>query len=127
MGHAIGAAHANLDRPVLLVSGDGGFMMGGLNEFTTAVQTGADLIVVICNDQAYGAEYVQFTDRQMNPGISQFSWPSFSEVANSLGGVGITVGSSTDLDTAIQAIKARDCPLVIELLLDPASVPRLHL
>ena len=35
---AIGAAIAEPARPVVLFTGDGGFMMGGVNEFNTAVR-----------------------------------------------------------------------------------------
>jgi acetolactate synthase I/II/III large subunit len=74
-------------------TGDGGFMMGGVNEFNTAVRLGLDLIVIVCNDSAYGAEHIQFVDRDMDPGLSQFEWPSFAEVATALGGEGIRVQS----------------------------------
>ena len=55
---AVGAAVAAPDQPVVLFSGDGGFMMGGINEFNTAVRLGLDLIVIIANDSAYGAEHI---------------------------------------------------------------------
>ncbi|NOX72482.1 MAG: thiamine pyrophosphate-binding protein [Alphaproteobacteria bacterium] len=126
MGHAIGAACAKRDRPTVLVTGDGGFMMGGLAEFSTALRENLDLIVIICNDQAYGAEYVQFTDRQMDPAISEFNWPSFAKVAIAMGGQGVSVGSDDDLEVAVAAIKSRKGPLLIDLRLDPATVPRME-
>lgn len=123
---AIGAAHARPDTPVVVFTGDGGFMMGGLAEFNTAVRTGRDLIVVVCNDGAYGAEHIQFRDRQMDPGLSQFDWPSFAETATALGGTGVQVTSAADLDAAAAAIEARDRPLLIELKLDPDAIPRMR-
>ncbi|MFP4328630.1 MAG: thiamine pyrophosphate-binding protein, partial [Paracoccaceae bacterium] len=86
---AIGMSLAAPDRPVVLFSGDGGFMMSGVNEFNTAVRLNQDLIVIVCNDSAYGAEHIQFLDRSMDPGLSQFDWPSFAEVARALGGTGL--------------------------------------
>ena len=83
---AIGAGLAAPDRPVVMFSGDGGFMMGGINEFNTAVRLGLDLIVIVANDSAYGAEHIQFIDRKMDPSLTEFNWPSFAEVAQSLGG-----------------------------------------
>ncbi len=123
---AIGAGCAAPDVPVLHFTGDGGFMMGGLNEFNTAVRAKRDLIVVVCNDSAYGAEHIQFTDRDMNPGLSQFEWPSFAAIGTALGGTGVTVGSAADLDTAITAIATRDRPLLIELRLDADDMPRVR-
>lgn len=123
---AIGAAIAARDRPVALFTGDGGFMMGGVNEFSTAVRLDLDLIVIVCNDSAYGAEHIQFVDRDMDPGLAQFEWPSFADLATALGGQGTLVQSSEDLEAAIQAIEARDRPLLIELFLDPNDVPRMR-
>lgn len=124
---AIGAALADRTRPVVLFTGDGGFMMGGVNEFNTAVRLGLDLIVVVANDSAYGAEHIQFIDRAMDPGLTEFDWPSFAEVATALGGEGIAVASDADLDRALAAIPNRTRPLLIELKLDPEDVPRMRI
>ena len=124
---AIGAALADRTRPVVLFTGDGGFMMGGVNEFNTAVRLGLDLIVVVANDSAYGAEHIQFIDRAMDPGLTEFDWPSFAEVATALGGEGIAVASDADLDRALAAIPKRTRPLLIELKLDPEDVPRMRI
>lgn len=124
---AIGASFAAPDRPVVLFTGDGGFMMGGINEFNTAVRLKQDLIVIVCNDSAYGAEHIQFLDRRMDPGLAQFEWPSFANVATALGGRGICVRSAEDLEIATTAIETRDRPLLIELRLDPNDVPRMRI
>ena len=125
--HAIGACLAAPDRPVVLFTGDGGFMMGGINEFNTAVRLNQDLITIVCNDSAYGAEHIQFVDRDMNPSLAQFQWPSFANVATALGGQGILVENDVGLDAALQAIQTRDRPLLIELKLDPEDVPRMRI
>lgn len=124
---AIGAGLGAPDRPVVLFSGDGGFMMGGINEFNTAVRLGLDLIVIVANDSAYGAEHIQFLDRKMDPSLSEFHWPSFAEVATSLGGQGIEVRSNEQLEAAIEALGSRDRPVLIDLRLDPHDVPRMRL
>lgn len=127
MQQAIGAAHADPDRPVVLFMGDGGFMMGGVNEFNTAVRTNRDLVVIICNDSAYGAEHVQLLDRKMDPSLTEFNWPSFAEVANALGGRGVAVSSPAELEIAIEAIRDRHSPVIVELKLDPNQVPRMRM
>lgn len=123
---AVGAGLAAPDRSVVLFSGDGGFMMGGINEFNTAVRLGLDLIVIIANDSAYGAEHVQFVDRKMDPSLTEFHWPSFVDVAKSLGGDGIEVRSKEQLENALEALKHRKGPYLIELRLDPHDVPRMR-
>lgn len=96
MQQAIGVSHGAPDRPVVLFIGDGGFMMGGQNEFNTAVRTGCDLIVIVCNDSAYGAEQIQMLEKNMDPAITEFHWPSLAGIARSLGGEPITVITPTE-------------------------------
>ena len=88
---------------------------------------GLDLIVIIANDSAYGAEHIQFVDRKMDPSLTEFSWPSFAKIATSLGGQGFEVRSSEQLETALQAVGNRTGPLLIELRLDPADVPAMRI
>ena len=120
--YAIGAAFAAPDRPILLVTGDGGWMLGGMAEFNTAVRHELDLVVVVCNDGSYGAEHVQFRRKGLDPSLSLFSWPDFAPVAAALGGTGITVAAPADLAAMDAAIAARRGPLLIDLKLDPDAL-----
>jgi acetolactate synthase-1/2/3 large subunit len=124
MGAAVGAAAGHAD-PVILVCGDGGFMHGGLGEFTTAVRYGLDIIVVVCNDGGYGAEHVQFVDRDLDPSLSLFAWPEMAQLAEALGGEGLTVRGLGDLDRAAKSIATRTRPLLIDLRLDVNHIPPL--
>lgn len=123
MGNAIGAYLGAPDRPALLVVGDGGFMLGGLTEFNSAVRHGVDLVVVLINDGAYGAEHVQFRARELDPAISTFEWPDFGPVADALGGRGISVSNLAELDAALESIQERDRPVLIDIKVDPDRVP----
>jgi thiamine pyrophosphate-dependent acetolactate synthase large subunit-like protein len=122
MGHAIGAACGCSSRPVLLVAGDGGFMLGGLAEFNTAVRYGLDVIVAICNDGSYGAEEAQLRARGLDPAIARFCWPDLATVAASLGGEGMTVADRDDLRNLPAAIARRKGPLLIDARLDPDGI-----
>ena len=126
IGYAIGAAVAERGLPTLAVVGDGGFMLGGLTEFHTAVREKLDLIVVLCNDGGYGAEYLHFTDHGMDPSLALFDWPEFSEVATAMGGQGLIVRTQADLGAMQEAIRTRAYgkPLLIDLKLDPKTMPR---
>ena len=124
---SIGAAIADPDRPVVMFTGDGGFMMGGINEFNTAVRLGLNLTVIVANDSAYGAEHIQFLDRKMDPSLTTFDWPSFAEVATSLGGVGIQVTTIEELEAALVSLDGVKVPSLVELKLDPNDVPRMRI
>jgi len=51
---SIGAKFACPDRPVVSISGDGGFMFS-VQDLATAVQAKQDLVALVFNDQAYGS------------------------------------------------------------------------
>jgi len=123
---AIGMSVAKPQLPTCLFTGDGGFMMGGLNEFNTAVRLGLDLIVVVCNDSAYGAEHIQLKDKGLNPKTTEFTWPSFAAAAKSLGGDGYTIDSLSKLTEAADFIATRSRPILLDLRLDPLTVPRMR-
>jgi acetolactate synthase-1/2/3 large subunit len=123
LSYAIGASFAAHGRPVALVAGDGGFMLGGLIEFNTAVRYKVDLIVILCNDGSYGAEHIQYRERQMDPAIATFAWPDFEPVAMALGGHGITVRTQNDLERAAKVISSSSRPLLIDMKLDPDRMP----
>jgi thiamine pyrophosphate-dependent acetolactate synthase large subunit-like protein len=123
MAYAIGASAAEPELPVVLFVGDGGFMLGGLAEFNTAVRHGTRLIVVVCNDGSYGAEHVQLRAKQMNPGLILFDWPDFAPVAQALGGRGVTVRTPADLELVRAEIAKGGKPLLIDLKLDPDRMP----
>ena len=85
-------------------------MLGGLAEFSTAVRHKVDLIVVICNDGCYGAEYRKLAARDFETEHSLFDWPDFAPVADALGGVGCTVRSLDDLPYVEKVVTGRDHP-----------------
>jgi thiamine pyrophosphate-dependent acetolactate synthase large subunit-like protein len=74
------------------------------------------------NDGAYGAEYIQFRDKEMDPGIALFDWPDFAAVATALGGQGYTVRNLQELEEALSAIETRDRPVLIDIRIDPERV-----
>lgn len=126
IGYAIGGAVAQPQLPTVAVVGDGGFMLGGLTEFHTAVREKLDFIVVVCNDGGYGAEYLHFTDRDMDPGLALFDWPEFADIAETMGGCGLVVRTGADLEKARDFIRgrSRSQPILLDLKLDPRTMPR---
>ncbi|MEM9063626.1 MAG: thiamine pyrophosphate-binding protein [Pseudomonadota bacterium] len=120
---AIGAGVAARDRTLVLFAGDGGFMMGSLNEFHTLINEELDCIIIVANDSAYGAEHIQFARRQMDPAQSVLKWPEFTDLATAFGAQSYKVDSEAALDTAISSLEERQGTVLIELCLDPADMP----
>src|ERR1700683_4076615 len=123
VGTAVGASFGAPERPTLLVVGDGGFRMSGLSEFNTAVRYGRDLVVVVMNDGAYGAEHVHFRRRGMDPSITVFAWPEFAALAQALGGTGLTARNEAELAKALDSLTANPGAVLIDVKLDPDAVP----
>jgi acetolactate synthase-1/2/3 large subunit len=112
---AIGAAVALGDRPVLSVSGDGGFVMTA-QELATAVRYRLRVIALVHNDSAYGAikniqnrvHQGRFLDVDLNN-------PDFLQLAAAYGVPGRRVQRADELQAAVRESLKRDGPSVIEV------------
>ncbi len=129
MASSIGAAVGVPDRPAVFLVGDGGFMMGGLNELHTAVHNELDIIVVLFNDGSYGAEHVQLVNKQMDTSSSLHHWPDFAAVARALDVEAVSVRCIDDFANAEKAVVQRvpGRPVLIEIAIDPevsSRIPR---
>ncbi|MBS0468767.1 MAG: thiamine pyrophosphate-binding protein [Proteobacteria bacterium] len=124
IGHAIGAAVALPDVPVLAFIGDGGFMMGGINEVFNIRTLGLDVITVIVNDGTYGAEYAKLVKEGFDPEISNIDTPPFAEVIRAMGFTTKAVTDKQELAEALEIIRNRDkkSPILIELKLPATSI-----
>ena len=128
MSTAIGAAVAHPTRPTVLCIGDGGYMMGGLTELSTAVHLGLDLIVIVYNDGSYGAEHIQLVTKGMDPAASLHEWPDFCAVGESMGCDTAKITSLDDIDAALEVVKNRQPgrPVLIEASTDPDVVSAIY-
>ncbi len=126
MGTAIGAGFGRPEQPVVAMLGDGGFMMGGLSEFNTAVRHNVDLVAIVFNDGCYGAEAIQFRRRDQDGSIAFQAWPDLARVAEALGGTGVTVRCLADIDLAAEAVENRDRPVLVDVKVDTERVPDIH-
>jgi acetolactate synthase-1/2/3 large subunit len=117
---AIGVATGRPDQPTVVVTGDGGLMMG-IAELSTAVRERLPLVVIVANDHSYGAEYGKLLDMGQDPSYSLTSWPDFAPIARSLGADGITVTSNEQLDQLETRLKVIDSPLLIDVKIDPTA------
>lgn len=117
---AIGAAVGRPERPVLLAAGDGGLAME-LPELLTAVRYGLDLVLVVYNDSAYGAE-VSITDRLGKAhDLAGLPDTDFAAIARGMGASGLTIARPDDLPRIAEAIGNRRGPLLIDVRTDPRT------
>lgn len=119
MSTALGASYAAEDRPILLACGDGGFAEGGLSELVTMVMQRRNVIVLLLNDGAYGAEYVQLTNRGMDPENTTFDWPEFGPIAASIGAQAATVRNNKELTHVLEEFDLRGGPVLLDVRIDP--------
>ncbi|MGH3757573.1 thiamine pyrophosphate-binding protein [Actinophytocola sp.] len=94
VGTAVGASIAAPGRCTVAIVGDGGLMMS-LGDLDTAARYRLPLIVVVLNDNAYGAEVHALRHAGLPSGIAEFDNPSFTGLARALG---LSAGRAADLD-----------------------------
>ena len=116
---ALGVKAAHPGKPVVSITGDGGFLFAG-QELVTAVQYGLNLITVIFNNNAFGN--VRRDQQNLFQGRflgSELVNPDFVAFAQSCGVAAERVAAPEALRAAIDRALAADAPYVIEV-----TVPR---
>jgi len=121
----IGAALAAPERPVIAISGDGGFNMM-LGELETARRAGCGLTVIVVNNAASG--YVKALQHMMMGGRYQsadLQEMDYAAIARTMGCGGIRVEDPEALSAALrQGMEERDRPTVIDVVVtrDPGQM-----
>ena len=111
---AIGAKLARPDLPVVVLSGDGGFLFSG-HELATAVKERTAVAVVVFNDSAYGTIKADQNHRYPARSIGgDLRSPDFVRYAEAFGAIGCRVESVHDVPQAVAAAIAHDRPTLIE-------------
>lgn len=112
---ALGVKVAHPDRPVISVTGDGGFMFG-VQELATAVQHRIGLVTLLFNDNAYGNVKRMQQKLYGNRVIaSDLHNPDFVRMAESFGARAIRAETPEELRRAIRAGFAEDGPTLVEI------------
>ena len=118
---ALGAKVGTPDKPVICVSGDGGFMYNS-SEISTAVKYGINLVTVIYNDGHYGNVARDMDDDFGGTYETDFVNPDFVKLAEAYGAVGIRAEGPLDVKNVLPKALAMNKPVFIDV---PVSrVPR---
>jgi acetolactate synthase-1/2/3 large subunit len=105
-------------RPVVALTGDGGFLMR-VSELETARREGLPLIIVIFNDGYLNLIKIK-QERQGYAVLgSQFAPVDYAQVATGFGFQAVRVESEAAMHDALQQAVASGEPWVIDALIDP--------
>jgi acetolactate synthase-1/2/3 large subunit len=111
---AIGAALAQPDRLPVAALGDGGGLMA-VAELDTVVRLGLPMVVVVYNDDAYGAEVHHFGPHGHRLDTVEFPPTDIAAIARGFGFDGLTVRTPHDLEPVADWVNGdRSAPLLID-------------
>jgi acetolactate synthase-1/2/3 large subunit len=123
LGTALGAKAARPDVPVLLISGDGGFLFQ-LGELATAVQHGLGIIMVVFDNNAYGnvrrIQQQQFGGRLI---ACELVNPDFLALAESFGIKAVRANSPDELSDEVGRAVGEKGPTLIHVPHTEAASP----
>lgn len=130
MGYGLPAAIAakllDPSRPAICFAGDGCFLMTS-QELATAVQYGANVIVIVVNNGTYGS--IRMHQERHYPGnvwATDLNNPDFVGLARSYGAIAERIENTSDFEAAFQRALNANKPTVIELVTDKEILtPRL--
>ncbi|WP_062355261.1 thiamine pyrophosphate-binding protein [Herbidospora yilanensis] len=108
---AIGAALARPDRLPVAALGDGGALMG-IAELETVVRLGLPMVVVVYDDEGYGAEVHHFHGAPHD--TVTFPPVDLAAIGRGFGCAAVTVRAPADLDSVREWLDGpRDLPLLV--------------
>jgi acetolactate synthase-1/2/3 large subunit len=112
---ALGAKVAHPDKPVVCLTGDGGFMMGS-PELSTAVKYGMNVVTIIVNDRSLsgikGSQQKYYEGRIIDADLHN---PDFVEFAKSFGAYGRRVDDLSEFKSVFEEALSLDRPSLIEV------------
>jgi acetolactate synthase-1/2/3 large subunit len=112
---ALGVKVAKPDKPVISVSGDGGFLFNS-QELSTAVQFGINVVAVVFNDGAYGNVKRDMKNLFDNKSLGvELVNPDFMKLADAYGVVGMRADTPDGLKQCLQEAISMEKPVLIEV------------
>ncbi|MCF3942935.1 thiamine pyrophosphate-dependent enzyme [Oceanobacillus alkalisoli] len=116
MPAALGAKLAFPSRPVIALSGDGGFMMT-VQELETAVRHRIPVICLVFNNNMYGTirmhQEMHYPERVIG---TDLGYVSFKDLAKSVGADGYLVNTAEHFEQVLRVVLSKNNVAVIEIL-----------
>jgi len=119
---AIAAKIAYPNKTVVAFAGDGCFQMT-MQEFGTAVQAKAAVVVLVIDNGMYGT--IRMHQEREYPGrisATALKNPDFAALARSYSGHGETVRNTAEFGPALARARASGKPSIIHCLIDPEAI-----
>jgi thiamine pyrophosphate-dependent acetolactate synthase large subunit-like protein len=115
LASALGAALATPDRLPVAACGDGGFLMS-IAELDTVRRLGLGMLIVVYNDDAYGAEVHHFRPGGYELSTVVFPDTDLAAIARGHGCAAATIRQPGDLDEVSAWVAGpRDVPMVVDV------------
>ena len=105
------------ERDVVALAGDGAFLMT-IGDLPTAAEYGANILMVILNDGAFGQTFMQQTNIYGHTYGTTFKSPDFAAIAEACGAKGIRVTDPAHVESALREGLAatKQQPALVEVL-----------
>lgn len=112
-------------RDVVALAGDGAFLMT-IGDLPTAAEYGANILIVVLNDGAFGQTYMQQTNIYGHTYGTTFASPDFAAIAKACGAEGIRVTDPGEVEGALrQALAAtKKQPALVEVMVAERPYPK---
>jgi len=111
---ALGAKVACPDQPVIAICGDGGFLYN-VQELSTAVRYGINVVAVVFNDNAYGNVARDLDEAWGGTFGADLHNPDFLKLADAFGVVGRRAKEPTDVGRLVREAIGMNRPALIEV------------
>ena len=90
------------ERDVVALAGDGAFLMT-IGDLPTAAEYGANILMIVLNDGAFGQTFMQQTNLYGHTYGTTFKSPNFARHREACGAEGIRVTEPGDVEAALRA------------------------
>jgi acetolactate synthase-1/2/3 large subunit len=113
-------------RDVVALAGDGAFLMT-IGDLPTAAEYGANIIMVVMNNGAFGQTFMQQKSIYGHTFGTTFASPDFAEIARACGAEGIRVSDPKDVEDAMRTAVTvtKDRPVLLEMMIADYPYPKI--
>lgn len=115
---AIGAFYAQSERPVISISGDGGFAQY-MADFNTAVKYNMNITHILLNNNELAKISKEQREESLHVWETELTNPNFAKYAENCGGFGIRITKKDDLIEGIKLALGYNGPSILEIITDP--------